>query len=209
MVDVRRLMTSANPVPDRPDTDLSARARAELAALVGSATPAARNRRRLVPVVAVAVVVVVAVGVVVALRTLGGSAPPTADEPFYDSTQALEASADMIIRGRLESTREQTDNGFPETVAAVTVERVAKGNGLSAGQHIEIAYTTPGSGPETPAGLAPGGEYVLLLVRSTDAPASLVNTTQGYYAVSGGRATPAKGNSVPLSAGVRKALDVE
>jgi hypothetical protein len=211
MVDVKRLMTSANPVPERPDQDLSARARAELTALVGpeasAAGRAARKRWRLVPAIAVAVVVI-AVGVVVALRTLGASPPPTADEPFYETTQALEAKADMIVRGRLDSTREQTDNGFPETVATVTVVRVAKGDNLTAGQRIEVAYTTPGSGPETPTGLAPGGEYVLLLVGATGAPANLVNTTQGYYPVSGGRATPAPGNQVPLSDGVKKALDV-
>ena len=225
MVDVRRLMTNANPVPERPDPDLSARARAELTALVGpeppgagkapatgpaagpTTRPAIRTWRRLVPAIAVAVVVV-AVGVVVALRTLGAGPPPTADEPFYESTQALETKADMIVRGRLESTREQTDNGFPETVATVAVLRVAKGDNVTAGQRIEVAYTTPGSGPETPTGLVPGGEYVLLLVRSAGAPANLVNTTQGYYPVSGDRATPAPGNPVPLSDGVKKALDV-
>jgi hypothetical protein len=211
MNDVKRLMTGANPVPERPDRDLSARARAELTALVGPEPPttgrATRTRRRLVPAIAVAVVVV-AVGVVVALRTLGASPPPTTDEPFYESTQALEAKADLIVRGRLESTREQTDSGFPETVATVTVVRVAKGDNVAAGQRIEVAYTTPGSGPETPTGLAPGGEYVLLLVRATGAPANLVNTTQGYYPVSDGRAIPAPGNPVPLSDGVKQALDV-
>lgn len=223
MSTVRRLLQSANPVADRGRRDLSPRAlspraRDELAALVATApaaeTPAAASPapRRRVDRLAVAgiAVAVVAVVTVLGLTWLAGGtsvAPSTADEPYYTATELTDA-ADLIVRGTLLSTREDASRGYPATVAEVSVDLVAKGD-VTSGDVIEIAYVTPGTGPVAADGLAAGGEYVLLLVTYPDDPASLVNSTQGYYAVQGGRAVAGPENAVELEADVRAALRVD
>jgi hypothetical protein len=91
------------------------------------------------------------------------------------------------------------------TVATAAVSAVAKGD-ADVDDEIEFAYTPPGSGPEAPRGLRAGGEYVLLLEPSTDSPAFLVSSIQGYYVIVDNRAVPDRSNPVILSAGVRKKL---
>ncbi|SDY89132.1 hypothetical protein SAMN05444365_10426 [Micromonospora pattaloongensis] len=164
--------------------------------------------RRPVGVLAViaAVALIGVVGAVVGVRTLGSSGPPSsADQPYYESTEALEGKADVIVRASIVSTLERTSNGFPETVATISITKVAKGD-AAAGGRMTFSYPTPGSGPESPTGLSAGKEYVLLLVRFDDGAAGLVNTTQGYYPVLNGRAVTGTENSVELSPDVKTAL---
>ncbi|WP_020575905.1 hypothetical protein [Actinopolymorpha alba] len=216
MTTIKRLMRTSNPVPGPWTTELSERARNELKELVETtaqeqAPRTVARRRRLVMVLAASSAVVVAVIIGwTAIRTGGGGTaePPMVDEPVYENSRALEDRADLILRGTVVSTREQDSNGFPETIARVEVEKVAKGQ-VAAGRQIEVAYVTPGSGPETPTGMSVGGRYVLLLASYTDAPASLVNTFQGYYTISGGRAVPAPDNDVALSPAVKQTLGVQ
>ncbi|MGR3937854.1 hypothetical protein [Streptomyces sp. BRA346] len=126
-----------------------------------------------------------------------------ADEPYFDSTARLESAANVIVRARLGAAGEEAVEDVRTTVATAKVVATAKGR--TSGDSIQVAYTTPGSGPET-AGLTAGKEYVLLLERGEGGRYVLVNTTQGWYAVDDGAAVPGKDNDVALSAGVRKAL---
>ncbi|WP_234365278.1 hypothetical protein [Streptomyces sp. RTd22] len=216
---VKPLIKNANPVPDPTHEGLSERAAEELAALVGpgGATSAAaprRSSRRGFVMAAVACGAAVAIGGVtlVSLRSdpaVPGAGPHPgvmADEPSYGSTARLEGAADLIVRARLGAGHEETVDDVPTTVATAKVLATAKGE--PPGDAIPVAYTTPGSGPET-AGLGAGREYVLLLERGEGGRYFLVNTTQGWYAVEGGAALAGKGNDVALSPGVRKALRLE
>lgn len=215
---VKPLIKNANPVPGPAHEGLSERAAEELAALVGpgGATPAAaprRSSRRGFVMAAVACGAAVAIGGVtlVGLRS-DPAGPPDAgpgvmvDEPSYGSTARLEGAADLIVRARLGAGHEETVDDVRTTVATAKVLATAKGE--TAGAAIQVAYTTPGSGPET-AGLGVGKEYVLLLERGDGGRYFLVNTTQGWYAVEGGAAVAGKDNDVALSPGVRKALRLE
>lgn len=200
MTSIRRLMRSADPAAEPRVTELSERARAELEALVGTTPPRRTRRLPLILLLAAAAAVVVAVA---AVAIFGGTAqPPTADQPYFESTQALEDRADLIVRGVILSTRRQD----PETLATISVGRTAKGQ-VAPGTRLEISYVT--SGPETAAGLAEGREYVFLLETFPSDPAVLVNTTQGYYTVSDGRAVPGPDNDVRLSTEVKRALGVQ
>ena len=212
---VKPLIKNANPVPGPAHEGLSERAAEELAALVGpgGATPTAAPRRpsrRGFVMAAVACGAAVAIGVF-SLRS-DPAGPPDAgpgvmvDEPSYGSTARLEGAADLIVRARLGAGHEETVDDVPTTVATAKVLATAKGE--PAGDAIAVAYTTPGSGPET-AGLGAGKEYVLLLERGDGGRYFLVNTTQGWYAVEGGAAVAGKDNDVALSPGVRKALRLE
>jgi hypothetical protein len=164
--------------------------------------------RRPIGVLAV-VVAVTLIGVastVLARHTCGSSGPPSAaDEPYYDSTEALEGTADVIVRASIVSTRERMSNGFPETVATISITKVAKGD-IATGGRMKVSYPTPCSGPDTPTGLSAGKEYVLLLVRFDNGGAGLVNTTQGYYRVLDGRAVADAQSPVELSPEVKRAL---
>ncbi|WP_039939064.1 hypothetical protein [Streptomyces himastatinicus] len=211
---VKPLIKNANPVPD--PAGLSERAAEELAALVGpgGATPAAaprRSSRRGFVMAAVACGAAVAIGVFSlesdpAVPGAGPHPGVMVDEPSYGSTARLEGAADLIVRARLGAGHEETVDDVPTTLATAKVLATAKGE--PAGDAIPVAYTTPGSGPET-AGLGAGREYVLLLERGEGGRYFLVNTTQGWYAVEGGAAVAGRGNDVALSPGVRKALRLE
>ncbi|NUP42422.1 MAG: hypothetical protein HOY76_36665 [Streptomyces sp.] len=156
----------------------------------------------------------VAVAVVVTLVTVYGSQgggsggrpaePPAADEPYYRTTGDLERHADVVVRARVDATRETDQDGFPETIATVRV--VATGKGKPPGRTMHAAYPTPGaalpSGPE----LTVRHEYVLLLARVDDGKYVLVNTIQGSYGIEAGRAEPGPHNRVALSDGLLKAL---
>ena len=211
MSHVEQLLRAANPVPEDRTTALSARARAELDALVPGAPTAARRRNRpraLVLTGAAALVVgAVVVGALVVAPALTGGPPSsgTADEPFYGTTAELEGRAELIVRGTVTSAIDDQDAGYPRTVATVDVTAVAKGD-VAAGSSMQVAYTTPGSGPESPEGLAVGGEYVLLLETIPGEPAVLVNTTQGYFTVTDGRAVPTDQNTVALEPATLAAL---
>jgi len=141
-----------------------------------------------------------------AWRLAGRDAPPTstADEPYYASTQDLEAKAQAVIRATIRSATGDDRHGYPETTASADVRAIAKGS-LAVGQPIALSYTTPGSGPET-ADLKVGGEYVLLLELDGSNPAHLINSTQGWYQVTAGRAVAGPSNDVKLSPAVKTAL---
>ena len=209
---IEYLMDVANPVPNRPDAELSARARAELTTLTGVTespvrAPTGVGRRRLVLGLTAGCAVVLAAGVGVAMFVQRPQ-PPSAAEPFYQTAVALEGRADVIVRATIERTREHDRDGTSETVATARVYRTGKGD-VAVGQTVELTYTTPGSGPpETPDGLHKGAEYVLLLELVPNAPANMVSTVQGYYLVENGRAIPDRANTVNLSETVLRRLDL-
>ncbi|GAA1580870.1 hypothetical protein [Actinoplanes couchii] len=208
MPSVKRLMQEANPVRnDRVESE--ERAETRLAELLGSRPaeferPPAR-RRTLVWGLAAAAVVVVGVGVAGAIVLRDPAPPAMSDQPFYRDTAELEENAEAIVRATVSATRTVTADGITETVATVSVGKVAKGD-PKPGSSIEIAYSS--TGPEQAEGIRKGGEYVLLL-QSRDATTwNLVNTTQGYYTVAGGELTPTVDNTVALSAAVTSSLGV-
>ena len=212
---VKSLVHHANPVPDASAGSMSARAREELAELVGSVetqqtAPARRSSRRgiLVAVVACAAAAVVGTVAVFALndpKEPGGSGgDPMADEPYFGTTAELEDASVLIVRARLGAGHEETTDGLTETVATAQVLATAKGASPTGGK-IELAYTTPGSGPET-AHLTAGKEYVLVLDEVDGNRFTPVNTTQGVYGVEGGRAIAGEDNDIAQSEGVLKAL---
>lgn len=209
----------ANPVPESEPHVLGERARSDLAALLGDPQPAGpapaaaappphRSRPRRGAVLVVASVAAVVLAGVAVTTLLGRTAPPPmSDEPYYGTTAELEGAADLIVRGTLGAERTTTAQGFEETVADVLVSSVGRGD-AGVGDTVEIAYTTPGSGPETADGLVDGGEYVLLLVTDPDGgPAHLVSSVQGYYVVEDdGTLTSEPANDVTLSPGLLAAL---
>ncbi len=209
---VSRLLRAANPVPDGGADVLSPRAESELADLVGArsdspapAAPRRPTRRRLVVAVGCLAVLTAGAGVaVVALQPPDGG-PATTREPYFYETATLEGRAEFIVRVQLGRTRNETRAGSPETVAQATVTAVAKGP-VKRGDVIEIAYRTPGAVAGAPTGLAPGGEYVLLLDERPGLPPSLVSSIQGYYTVTGSDAIADRSNPVVLSAAVREKL---
>lgn len=102
------------------------------------------------------------------------------------------------------SPEERTVDDVTSVEAPAEVLAAAKGS--APGAHVTVSYTPPdGGGPEV-AALAAGKEYVLLLERQDDGRFTLVNTAQGAYGVSAGRAVAGEGNPVTLSPGVLKAL---
>ncbi|MEO3744424.1 hypothetical protein [Plantactinospora sp. B5E13] len=162
------------------------------------------------PWIALVVGVLALAGVFGVLLWDGGrllsSGSSSADEPYYNSTVDLEGSADLIVRGGFVDSREHSDRGWPEVTATLRVDAVAKGE-VSVGDTVEVSYARPGSGPDAPDGLDPdGGEYVFLLVVWPEGGSSLVNTTQGFYRIEGGRAVAGEDNPVPLSSTVRQQL---
>ncbi|MEV4404065.1 hypothetical protein AB0J66_17905 [Actinoplanes sp. NPDC049598] len=196
-----------------PNDRVESRERAEtrLAELLGGRAGTAAPVRTRVPRRALiwgltAAVAVVGAGVVGAV-VLRDSAPPpsTSDQPFYASTAELEESAEAIVLATVGATRTVTRDGITETVATVAVSRVAKGS-PTPGSSIEVAYSS--SGPEQASGIRDGGEYVLLLQARDATTWNLVNTTQGYYTVSGDKLTPTADNTVALSAAVTSSLGV-
>jgi hypothetical protein len=219
---IRKLLMEANPVPERRTDELTERAQRELADLTGSSAPPGppqnghptqsrhpwQSRRRWVPAVAAAAVVLAGLGVGAAvLLNQDGPPPSSSDEPYYSSTEALEGRADAIVRGTITQATDDDRNGYPETVATVDVRSVAKGSPLP-GQPLRISYTTPGSGPES-ADLKVRGEYVFLLELDPAGPAHLVNSTQGWFRVDGGKAVAAPDNDVYLSPAVLKSLGLD
>ncbi|WP_329366992.1 hypothetical protein [Streptomyces sp. NBC_01483] len=230
MINVKSLVQHVDPVPDPPTNAMSARARDELAELIGSdligselirsdLVGAVETKRRgsarrpsrrgvLVAAVACTAAAVVAGVAVFALddpkEPGGGGGGPMADEPYFKTAAELESASVLIVRARLGAGHEETSDGLTETVATAQVLATAKGASPTGGR-IELAYTTPGSGPET-ADLAAGKEYVLLLDELDGGRFTPVNTTQGVYGVDGGHAVAGADNDVTLSAGVIKAL---
>ena len=211
-MDVDRLLRAANPVPEDRGRSLSGRAERELHVLVGDdgrgddgeAAPAAATRRHRTPVsrprlalVTGAVAVAVLGGVAVAATLRPEPPPPAADEPFYGTTQELEARADVIVRGTVTATRETTDEGYPQTLGTVEVTAVAVG-GVAPGDELTASWVTPGATALSENGPRTGGEYVLLL-EDVEGLLVLVSQTQGWYPVTDGAAAPADGNPVPLA----------
>ena len=207
-VRVKSLVQGVNPVPDATVDGLSASAREELVGPAGAVRTQRPSRRGiLVSAIACTAAAVVATVAVLALngsKEPGGSDIPMADEPYYRTTAALEDASVLIVRARLGVGHEETTDGLTETVATAQVLATAKG-ASPAGGRIELAYTTPGSGPET-ADLAAGKEYVLLLDTLDGNHFTPVNTTQGVYGVEDGHTVAGHDNDVPLSRGVLKAL---
>ena len=215
MQSVRHLIRAANPVPEERNSGLSNRAEGELMALIattpeslaGQRRPLQRKpgvQRRLAFAAAAAVVAVAATGAF--LITEDGAEPPnTAAEPFYRDAQALEGSADIIVRATIGATRPEDRDGISEVVATAEVSASAKGE-VTVGKTLEFAYMKPGSGPEAPTGLKVGGEYVLLLETRPGAPAFVVSSIQGYYTVTNDKLVPNKNNPVALSTGIKKKL---
>ncbi|MGY0058464.1 hypothetical protein ACWY4P_18250 [Streptomyces sp. LZ34] len=201
MIRVKDLMQQANPVPEAVPGE--------------SAEPPRKPLRRrgpvlggVVAVLAAAVVTVIAVFAV--FGTQGGSSgdpaakPPVADEPYYRTTGDLERSADLIVRARLDATRETDEDGIPETVATVSV--VATSKGKPPGRTIQVSYISPGAALPAGPELTVRHEYVLLLERMDDGRYALVNTAQGSYGTESGHAEAGPDNDVALSDGVLKAL---
>jgi hypothetical protein len=234
MVDVRRLIREADPLPGRHDgSGLSRRATEHLVELLASVPPGDSERggaaggvgaggggadgrttgrsratvRRLTMVLTATAGVLALVGALIATGMwLSQPQPPTANEPVYVDTASLESHADVIVRGVLESARDESFEGNLETVARVRLGRVAKGN-AKPDDVLAVNYTSPASGAaEAPTGLRVGGEYVFLIEWSPGGRAYLVNSTQGYYVVRQGRAVATKDNPISLSSGVRHAL---
>ncbi|MFE9173099.1 hypothetical protein ACFYNZ_27135 [Streptomyces kebangsaanensis] len=211
MINVKSLVTRANPLPDAASDGLSTRASEELTALLGSTPvtqrgPRVSRRGVLAGAVACTAAAVVAGAV---LFPLGSPKEPEvagrrADEPYYGTTAELENVADLIVRVRLGAGHEEPVEGTDMTVATARVTATAKG-GDSSGGSIEVVYTTPGSGPET-ADLTVGKEYVLLLSTPDGERFFLVNTAQGAYRVENGHAVASDANDITLSPGVLKAL---
>ncbi|MFJ2213105.1 hypothetical protein ACIQVO_26760 [Streptomyces sp. NPDC101062] len=223
---VKSMIRNANPVPVPEPGELSPRAAAELAALVGPVDEGARpvrtvavrrSPRRGFMTAVVACGAAAVIGGATFFLLPGDPAAPgegpgagpgggaVADEPYFGTTAQLEGVATVIVRARLGAGREEDADDIRTTVATADVVATAKGK--TPGDSIEVAYTTPGSGPET-AGLTAGKEYVLLLEESGDGGYVLVNTTQGWYGVGGDgrRAVAGNDNDVALSPGVLKAL---
>ncbi|MDW6059962.1 hypothetical protein SAZ11_20595 [Streptomyces sp. FXJ1.4098] len=202
MIRVKSLMQQANPVqesaPEEPARP-SGRQRARRRGLVLSGA-----------VAALAVAVAVVVTLVTVYGSQGGGSggrpaePPAADEPYYMTTGDLERHADVVVRARVDATRETDEDGDRETTATVSV--LATGKGRSPGRTLHVSYTTPGtvlpSGPE----LTVRHEYVLLLERMGGGRYVMVNTTQGSYGIEAGHAKAGPHNRVALSDGVLEAL---
>lgn len=153
MINVKSLVQHVNPVPDPPANGMSARARDELAELIGSDLigsepigsdlvgavgtkrrgPARRPSRRgvLVAAVACTAAAVVAGVAVFALddpkEPGGGGGGPMADEPYFRTTAELESASVLIVRARLGAGHEETTDGLTETVATAQVLATAKG----------------------------------------------------------------------------------
>jgi hypothetical protein len=228
MINVKSLVKRVNPVQDESTATaadgMSARAYDELVGLVGAEAAerqagrgrGVRSRRPSRRGVLVAAVACTAAAVVAGVAVFGlqdpkepggggdGGGSGLADEPYFATTAELEAASVLIVRARLGAGHEETVDGLTETVATAEVVATAKG-GSPAGSEIELAYTTPGSGPET-ADLAAGKEYVLLLDELDGGRFALINTTQGVYGIEGGQAVAGGDNDVTLSPGVLKAL---
>lgn len=207
---VRQMMAEANPVPER-EGQTYPRAEPLLAEILASTHSQAvpvrrktRNRRTLLVAAVAAVAAVALAGAgVVGIRLLNADpGGETADEPYYATTADLENSAAAIVQGTITGTRAQAD----ETVATVRVTAVAKGD-VARGTRVDVAYAT--AGPEIPDGLHEGGDFVFLLQPRNATLWNLVNTNQGYYAVSGGKVKPDADNDVRLSSDVLKKLDLE
>lgn len=223
MVNVRRLIREADPLTRRDDgRGLSVRATEHLAGLLGSAAEVdapvgvgAEDRRGRSPtrrrsfVLAAAGVLALAGGATAIGLRLSQPEPPAANQPVYPDTVTLEGHADAIVRGVIESARDEKREGNLETAAQVRLSRVAKGKS-GTGSVIAVNYTSLAAGtPEAPTGLRVGGEYVLLIEWSPDGRAYLVNSIQGYYAIQQGRAVATDDNPVVLSPRVRDALGLE
>ncbi|MEU9789539.1 hypothetical protein AB0E27_02785 [Streptomyces sparsogenes] len=209
---MKSLIRQANPIPDA-----TPHAASQTAPHTAPATPAARARWRVrraglaLGGLAALVAAVVAVPVVFGPGGEGPGGdpapPPAADEPYYTTTADLERSADLIVRARLDATRETEEDGVQETVATVSVAATAQGE--TPGRTLQVSYPAPGSGrPEGPA-LTVSHEYVLLLDRTDDGGYTLVNTDQGYYGIDAGHAEAGPDNDVALSGGVLAALGLK
>lgn len=211
MYGISRKIRNADPLGSPPPgrEALSHRAEAELEALVPQPRTPRRTRHRMLAVAGVAAVMSVVAGALGVTYLLDGAPPPTANQPVYDDTDALEERADLIVRATVRSLAAQDDDGVPETVAAIEVSHVAKG-AVRPGGRLAVAYTTPGPDvPEAPAGFVVGGEYVFLLSNPDDAGQThLVGTFQGWYAVHDRQAVPADPNRVELSRSVLTKLEL-
>lgn len=197
MIRVKSLMQHANPVPEPvPDP------------VPGEAAEPSRwaPRRRVLVLGGLAAALATVITSIAVLGSRGGGSdgparpPVVADEPYYRTTGDLEHSAGLIVRARLDATRE-TDG---ETTATVSV--VATGKGKPPGRTIQVSYPSPGAALPAGPELTPRHEYVLLLERMDDGGYVLVNTAQGAYGIEGGHAEAGPDNDVALSEGVLKAL---
>ncbi|WP_406409880.1 hypothetical protein OG923_14430 [Streptomyces halstedii] len=231
MIRVKSLMQNANPSSEtKAAEELPARASDELTRLVGPApatppsTPGRRpSRRGPVMVAAIACGAAVAFGVFLASGGDGPASGPTtaassgpgteeggqsaADEPYFATARELEDAADLVVLARVGSSGlDEANTSSPEAVATAEVLATAKGSATDRpGKSIKIAYTVPGTGPET-AELSAGATYVFFLERQDNGQLTLVSTTQGFYSVEGSRAVPGPDNDVLMSALVHQAL---
>ncbi|MFI6862063.1 hypothetical protein ACIBKZ_19545 [Streptomyces sp. NPDC050421] len=192
---------------------LSPRATRELSMLydkagsVSAVVPPPRRRRvGLIAVAACGAAAVVAAVAVFAVNATTGDTDGglVADEPVYESAQELEGAADLIVRAELGKGAERTVDDVTSVQAPAKVLATAKGT--APGPQVTVSYTPPDAGGPESAALTPGKEYVFLLERQDDGRFTLVNSTQGAYGVSGGRAVAGEGNAVTLSPGVLEAL---
>ncbi|MBB5920019.1 hypothetical protein FHR81_001049 [Actinoalloteichus hoggarensis] len=123
-----------------------------------------------------------------------------ADEPYYPTTEELEAAAQVIVRGRVETSCALTRDGVDERVAEVVV-RAAVGGRPAADEVVSVAYLPPDNGTPMSADLVTGQEYVLLLTAFDDGHHALVNTTQGYRRIDDSGALIREDGEITLSAG--------
>ncbi|MGW1844675.1 hypothetical protein [Streptomyces sp. NPDC001966] len=210
---VEALIRQADPLPSGAEASgLSPRASRELSTLLDGndsvTVDVARPRRRRGGLIAAVACGVAAVAVAVGVYATTGTGEPggglVADEPAYGSASGLEGAADLIVRAELGKGTERTVDDVTSVEAPAKVLAAAKGS--APGAQVTVSYTPPDAGGPEVAALAAGKEYVLLLERQDDGRFTLVNTAQGAYGVSGGRAVAGEGNPVTLSPGVLKAL---
>ncbi|OMI40299.1 hypothetical protein [Streptomyces sparsogenes] len=208
MIRVKSLIQQANPVPD-PASDP-----AQHTTPATPGAPARWRARRAGLALGGLAALAAAVVAVPAVFGPGGEGsggdpapPPAADEPYYTTTADLERSADLIVRARLDATRETEEDGIQETVATVSVAATARGE--TPDRTLQVSYPAPGSGQPDGPGLTVSHEYVLLLDRTDDGGYTLVNTDQGYYGIDAGHAEAGPDNDVALSGGVLAALGLK
>ncbi len=154
-----------------------------------------------------------------------GSGGPAADYPGYATVDEMVAAADVIVTGRVLSTRVEdvyadqdlgTDphlspqaeveiaderSAVTVTVAAVEVTHAMKGD-VREGQLIEVSQLGTQDQPAAGTTLVEPGdsEYAFVLNRHDGAPYDLVNPVQGLYRIGadGALTTIGSGNELPI-----------
>lgn len=164
-------------------------------------------------------------GLLLTVLAACSSGGPAADYPGYATVDEMVAAADVIVTGRVLSTRvenvyadqelgtdpslnpqagaETTDEGSAVmvTVANVEITHAMKGD-VREGQLIEVSQLGTQDQPAAGTTLVEPGdaEYAFVLNRHDGAPYDLVNPAQGLYRVGadGALTTIGRGNELPI-----------